>query len=356
MEHTHKHTAPAVAARYLKRKLKRPLIAAAGVTTITLISGFSAFFPTRRELGPRPPEEVVATGIVESLFPKGVGAPFESTILQLAAQPGQSVKKGQSLFRLDTTGLKSQLTLAKAARAGAWSALQQVRRDYASDMASLRGQVDDLAAQYHRAQALANQPQPSADNTTYYQEEPNGFGTTSIVIETPATAPTADPGSLLAELEVAREALRSRERDWQPSLAAAREEVARADREVRHLQALIASADRKSPIDGVVTRVYAQAGETVTAHAPVVRVDDPKNFRVVVKVDQDTRERLKIGSPVELKLPAGQDQGILAKVENGEDKDLFYYYLWLKPRHPKAFQPGQQVKVELEEGLALASL
>jgi multidrug efflux pump subunit AcrA (membrane-fusion protein) len=356
MEHTHKHTVPAVAARYLKMKLKKPLIAAAGVTALTLLSGFSAFFPTRREPAPEGPEDVLATGVVESLFPKGVGAPFESTILQLAAQPGQSVKKGQSLFRLDTTGLKSQLTLAKASRSGAWSSLQQVRRDYASDMAILRQQADDLAAQYHRTQALASQPQPAAESTTLYQEDPNGFGPTAIVIETPAVTPTADPGSLLAELQAAREALRARERDWQPSLTAAQEELARADREVRHLQALIASADRKSPIDGVVTRVYARAGETVSAHAPVVRVDDPKNFRVVVKVDQDTRERLKIGSPVELKLPTGQDRGTLARVENGEDKELFYYYLWLKPKHPKAFQPGEQVKVELEEGLALASL
>ena len=70
-------------------------------------------------------------------------------------------------------------------------------------------------------------------------------------------------------------------------------DLAREAYERRHL---------RSPIDGIVTRIYSRLGESVAPHEPVMVVVDVRTVRFTGTVPIADSGRLRVGSPVQLQL------------------------------------------------------
>ncbi|MFO0672889.1 MAG: efflux RND transporter periplasmic adaptor subunit [Polyangiaceae bacterium] len=80
--------------------------------------------------------------------------------------------------------------------------------------------------------------------------------------------------------------------------AAAHREVAGAA--AHRLETVIAKATVKAPIDGVVLVKHAEAGELVTAGAPLVTIADTSALRVEAEVDEFDGSRVAVGQAVSL--------------------------------------------------------
>lgn len=343
MERIRDYGTLAVLGRFMRRRWRTPAKIAGVSAGVLALSGFSFFVPrpkVNRDLTFVKAPGAASSGVVESLRQKGVGSPFEGVLKRVAVSPGASVKKGDVLFTMDTTGYEMELQRARAGSQGARQALEAAYTQRRADLQQHESEVAAARAALRSArQVPVAEAQPAAEEYTLVGDQLAPIAAPQVV--------TPDTSAEEARLSAALQQLEQRKRDWEPTLQVARESVAAADREVSRLKQIIAGGVRRSPLSGVVTALYGKPGEYVTANRPLVRVDDPKSYRVVTIVDQKVRERLKPGMSLKLASADGGAAGKLEKIESGWDRDVFHYYLWVKPASTKTLQPGEAVSVQL---------
>lgn len=344
MEHNEKTHTRALVARFVRRRWKLPFQIAGGAVAMGVLMGAAVLRTDDETATTTRPAKLQAGGVVESLYAKSVGAPFDGAVETVSVRPGQKVKKGDLLFRMDTRSLQAALAAARAERSAVVQALQNARSARAADLAEISGQMSALK----REMAPVSRPvRPASADLVRYEDE-NGE-----IVEIPAyeteteTVEAVDTTPILDQLAVLRQQLAERERAWAPALRAAADQIAAADREVKRLQAMVGSAGRTSPIAGLVTAINVKPGGTVPAGQPVVRVDNPDGYRVVTMINQPVREALAGTKRIALQRPDGRDEGKLVKIEAGWDRDLFNYYVWVKPAKPEALHPGEAVNLVL---------
>jgi multidrug resistance efflux pump len=341
MEHSEKTAALALMARFLRMKWRLPLQICAAVVALMLLMGFSVS-RRREDAGIKGPHQVVRPGVVESLYAKSVGSPFDGQVSQVAVQPGQAVKKGELLFAMDPTPYVQQLAGAQAACESARQGLAQIRAQRAAELAQVQHEIR-LLKQQLAAEEAAGQGQPRVEYVS-------GFGTVVVGDYSSVGFDPYRASAMRTQIRQSRAMLAERQASWEPVIAGASEQVAEAARQVADLRTLIKSARRVSPIEGVVTRVDARPGEQVASQQPLVRVDNPQGYRVVTLVDEDVREELRPGLAVSLKSAERVDSGQLEKIEAGEERELFKYWLWVKPASTDRLTPGSPVDVVLDTG------
>lgn len=325
--------------RFVRRRWRTPMrVAALGMGAL-VISGSSFLIPRPKQdsnLKYVAAPGAEASGVVESLRQKGVGAAFDGLVKAVNVAPGQPVKKGQVLFQLDTSGQQMAL---QTARADAKSARSAYRQALSQRAAELRGVEQEIAAlQSERKRAAQPLEQPVEEYTLTESGELQPVGPAVQMVDT---------SGLEVRLRELRAFRAERMQAWEPSLQAAREAIASADGEVKRLSSEIAAATRRAPMAGVVTAVRVRAGEWTTSHSPVVRIDDPQSYRVVTMVDEAARQTLSPGQKLQLAAADQRLAGKVEKLEEGWDRDLFYYYVWVKPAAAKGLEPGEKVEVQL---------
>lgn len=357
MEHQEKDHIVAVAARYVRRRWRGP----ARTCGLLLLSVGVGGLATDRLLRPQKieaaghPAPVSATGVVESQIARGVGAPFDARVLEVPVRKGIPVKRGDVLFRLDTAPLRSELARAKSDAALAAAALADAKARRSTEERAARREV--LAA---RTALKHEQEQYAAWRTSVARassllESEGAVSGGSSPAETPTgNAMTYETGypydasrlqELQARVALAEEQLSQVRSGWEPIVREAAQHVNVMNRQVRSLEGLLAMAVRRSPIDGIVTSVSVRPGEWANRNQPLVRVDDPAGYRLVTLVDQQARDQAKAVGELSFNAHGQPAQAKLEKIVAGEGKELFYYYLWLKPENANRLHPGQQLPV-----------
>jgi multidrug efflux pump subunit AcrA (membrane-fusion protein) len=331
MEHNHKVTAPAVVVRFIKRKWRLPLRITGAGTALVLVLGFAPFGHKTDARNPMAGKDETVSGVVESLSARGVGSAFDGIVEKVAVRPGQKIHRGDPLFRMDTTALKAELEAAQREQHDAALAVREAVQKRDEELSALRQQIADAALP-------ARQVIPQDAMPISYDAD---SGAEQVVTVTPSAS---DVQYRLAGL---RAQVQERMAAWEPYVKDAAGRYETSVREVERLKGLLANAERRSPMDGVVTAVNAGAGRTVAAGSTVVRVDNPSGYRVVTLVDQYGRERLKPGATLPLQRPDGTGNSQCEKIVSGWDSDLFHYWVWLKPGAPTRLQPGQTVTVTI---------
>jgi len=176
-------------------------------------------------------------------------------------------------------------------------------------------EIPELEAQLRQDEA---EIKAQADQVTRASDEVNRVSAQHTVAhlqyERIATVAKTQPG-LVAQQEVD---------DWQgkdlaaeSQLEAARGQLATAQSQLEeskaklvHDQALYDYSKIIAPFDGVVTQRYAnlgalmQAGTTSTQATPLVRLSQENLYRLVIPVPESYVEYIRIGDPVEVRVPA----------------------------------------------------
>ena len=268
------------------RKWKRPIIV---ICTLALVGGAGWFLYTKGPLGP--PKVTVAKahkenlkpavfgiGTVEARLSYTVGPTQAGRLLSALADHGDLVKAGQVLGEIDPVDLDQKLQSAAAATAKAQSAMAsseaQVRDTYSRNALAQTNakRYSDLLA----AQAV------SAELTDSKQNEANSA--------------QAAYDSALA------------------SLAAAREEVARAASDQKAILSQRSNLQLISPVNGIIVSRDAEPGTTVVAGQSVFHLVDPATLWVRTRIDQSRFYGVAIGQPASIVLRSRQDAPLVGKV------------------------------------------
>jgi len=205
-------------------------------------------------------------GVVTSRNSKVITADFEGRIMRLDLHNSQHVKAGQIVARLDDTDLQSKLDAAKAQRAQAQA------------QAARAGAVAANAARKYRVeQRLARAGASSPEAVRNAAAE--------------ASAAGADGGAASAQI---------------------RETTAQIDQ----LEKLVAAADVKAPIDGVVAVVKAKEGEVAQKGTAIARVFDPDALVIRFAVPNHAAD-IKSGTPIQLVTEKGDT--VPATVQRSDD-------------------------------------
>jgi len=192
---------------------------------------------------------VRASGEV-AIYPEAAGP-----VVEVLAQNGDAVEKGDPLVRIQTSRTRSQMTQAR-------SALDAARAELAQAEARHR----ELAAEYERNAALGNR----------------------------GLVPLNTVDSLRAQTEAARAAV-----------ASARAQVQVAEGSVAEQAEVQAQTIVRAPITGRVGQRDVEVGMRVDTQTPLFIIGRLENMRVEVPVTQDVLARIREGNRVELRAGGG---------------------------------------------------
>jgi HlyD family secretion protein len=276
-------------------KNKSALVRRLGVgAAVLVLLGALAFVALRT--GPLAPIKVTVTtveqgslspaifgvGTVEAQRSWMVGPTVAGRVLSVKVDVGDAVKAGQLLAEMDPVDLDQRLTALDASLARAGSA-----------QAAAQAQVADATAR--RALAVANNQR----NQDLARQNFISPGALEAKVQELASA-TAAQQAALANLAGAGQD--------QQRLKAERAALAQQRGNVRLL----------APADGVVTTRDAEAGSTVVAGQPVLRLMDPASLWVRLRVDQGRSAGLATGLPASIALrsqPRTALPGQVARIE-----------------------------------------
>ena len=225
---------------------------------------------------------IFGIGTVEARRSWMVGPTVAGRVLSVKVDVGDTVKAGQLLAEMDPVDLDQRLTALDASLARAGSA-----------QAAAQAQVADATAR--RALAVANNQR----NQDLARQNFISPGALEAKVQELASA-TAAQQAALANLAGAGQD--------QQRLSAERAALAQQRGNVRLL----------APADGVVTTRDAEAGSTVVAGQPVLRLMDPASLWVRLRVDQGRSAGLATGLPASIALrsqPRTALPGQVARIE-----------------------------------------
>ena len=224
-------------------------------------------------------------GTVRARTVAAVTSRILSPVVQVAVRPGDRVRRGQALVRLDARQLESGTASAEATVAGALDA-------------ATAAAAEESAAQSALALATA----------TYARIER---------LHARQSATTGELDEATAGLKAAEARLKGA----QARRAAADRTIDQSRGSSRSASVAASYAVLASPFDGLVTETPAQEGMMAAPGVPLVTVEDTRHYRLEVSVDSTRAGAITAGSGVAVRLGDMTDevQGTVGEVTESVD-------------------------------------
>jgi HlyD family secretion protein/macrolide-specific efflux system membrane fusion protein len=232
---------------------------------------------------------------------------------------GDQVTKGQLVAQIDSRELKAQIDEAQAQVASARAEAQQVAQTYPlrireaeNDVALSRAQHDYLSRNFQRQQNLAQRQVVAPDALEKAQE--------------------------LLNVENSRMALKTAtvhrlQKEFAEEQAKAGLAVIKTQAALDALKVRLSYTRIYSPMDGIVSKVTAQEGETMVAGlqvANLITILDPLRLEMWIYVDETDVGQVKAGQKVEFRVDAYPERVFSGQVDTvypePEIRDNIVYY------------------------------
>ena len=227
---------------------------------------------------------VVGPGTVQARIPVTLSARVSATVVQVHADVGDAVHRGQLLVTLDDRDLSAR----RGVVAGQQEAL--LRNTEGARAALVKAQADlDLARSKQRrdAELLAQ-----------------GFVSQAVL-----DASNSGRDGAAAGVDAARAALAARAADARS-----------LQQEARYADAVLSYARIVSPMEGVVIQRLGEVGNTVVPGTPLLKIVDPKSLWVATRVDESVVGRVQPGQTASIRLRSGEVlPGKVARVARQSD-------------------------------------
>lgn len=238
-----------------------------------------------------PPFEsyVAGSGIVEASSRNiAVGTPVPGVVTSVEVEPGQSVRKGDPLFRLDARELTAELAIANAKVRAAEADLQRLRDlPRPEDVAPLVAKVAEAQAALDDAQSRLSMWESVNDPRAVARDELDRRRYAVSLAKAQVQAAEANLTAIKAGA-------------WAPDLAIAQAAGDSAKAEVERVRTELDRLVVRSPVDGEVLQVNVRAGEFAVAGAaatPQVMVGAVDVLHIRVDVDENDAWRVKANAP-----------------------------------------------------------
>ena len=262
------------------------------------------------------PVRITGPGTVQARAPVTLSARVTATVIQLHADQGDVVRRGQVLASLDDRDL--------VAKRGSVAGQQEttLRNVRAAKANVAKAQADlVLARSRHRR-----------DSDLFAK----GFLSQAALDSSVAALRSAEAG-----LENASATLAARE-----------SESGTLAQEARYADAVISFTRIVAPRDGVIVQRLAEIGNTVVPGSPIFRMVDPGDLWVATRVDESVLARVRLGLPARIRLRTGETlQGKVARIARQSDaatRELEVNVAFDAP--PERFAIDQEAEVTISAG------
>lgn len=229
------------------------------------------------------PEIFEAVGTVRSANSSILGAQITGTVREIRVKPGDHVRRGQVLARLDDRNPRSELAAANAGVEESKFGAAETEQALQAAMAE-RELAEDT---YHRFQQLL------ARNSVTRQE--------FDAVETRFKSANANQA-----------ALEAREKQMQ-----ARGQRAQSQQE--SARTLFSYSTIVSPIDGIVSAKSVDVGTLVMPGTPLLTVEDAAHYRFEASVPQGLFTKVHLGQKAQVWTEEGQWTGTVVEIDPSTD-------------------------------------
>jgi len=272
-----------------------------------------------------------------------VGTRATGTLVKLRYHVGDYVKKGELIALIDDRQIISELENAKASLKYAEDNYNMIKETYPLKISEQEAVLKSMASQ-----------KDYATTNLKRQEElfKRGFATQDEVERAKKEAEVA-----IANFEQAKASLKRLQQEYSKQLELAKSNIDQAKARIKNLEVNLSYTRIYSPINGIVSQVSTQEGETVVAglSAPnLITLLDPNLLEIWIYVDETDIGKIKVGLPIEYTVDAYKDKifkgTISAIYPQPEIKDNIVYYLAtvkINPEDAKLLRPEMTTHVKV---------
>lgn len=238
---------------------------------------------------------VEASGTVDATE---VGIAFRSSgiLRSRLVEEGSLVKAGQLLAELDDREVGARLRQAEAAIMAGEARLRDMEKGYRpQEVAEAKAQVEQTQA------TLDNLREESKRSDNLYQ----GGAISRQRLDKDKTAAAV----ALQQLRSAQERLKLLQSGYRPeSIAVARAQLKEAQAAADVARVAWEDMRVKSPVDGIITRTHAEAGELLAAGRPVATVTDLSKPWVRVYIPENRIGMVRLGARAKIRIDTYPDR------------------------------------------------
>jgi HlyD family secretion protein len=265
---------------------------------------------------------VEASGTVIPAFESVLSSPVDARIEKILERPGETVRAGEEILRLDTSASRLKLETLEDNLARKVNEQEQVRLALEKSLGDLRGRIESSRL--------------DAEALEYRAEQNRKLSKDGLVSEQNLRAAEVEAKKARIELAQLEASVAGERRSAQAQLEGLELDLRTLRKERDEARRQLELATTRSDRAGVLTWVVPQEGATIHTGEVIARIADLDSFRVEATVSDVHSSRLAPGLPVRVMLDDEPLPGRLANVyptiENGAVKfnaDLD------DPRHPK---------------------
>jgi membrane fusion protein (multidrug efflux system) len=231
------------------------------------------------------------------------------TVDKVLVEDNQAVKIGDPLVAMDPRDIQAKLDQAKGSLAQAQAQLEGAKADLArsrvafqqarsSDLETAKATIDSKKASLDKARADLQRMKPLAEREEISALQFDGFRTQAEVADGDWRGAQQKLGSLQQEADIRKVAVSAAE----ARLASAQAQVdqARASQEGLDLQ--LGYTRILAPVDGVVTRKFVEAGQTIQPGQGLLTLIPLHRSWVTANFKETQLARMKPGQAAEIKV------------------------------------------------------
>lgn len=308
-------------ASFRRRRIGRRMVLGGG--TVALLAALLLFLPgwlrpsiarerVRTGTVDRGPIEgvVEASGRVIPAFEGVLSSPIEARVERILKRPGEVVRAGEEILKLDTSMSRLKLQTLDDQLAKKANEQEQVRLGLEKNLSDLRGRIESQKLDVEALQ--------------YRVEQNRKLRADGLVSEQTLNAMEVEAKKARIQLAQLEESVRGARRSTDAQLRGLELDLGMLRKERDEARRQLDLATTRSDRSGVLTWVVPREGATVARGEVIARIADLDSFRVEATVSDIHAQRLRPGVPVRVKAGGEDLRGRLAQVypavENGAVK------------------------------------
>jgi len=290
----------------------RRVVVAAAAGAVLLAAATIAHFVTRA------PSSIVLTGIVTTDDVR-VSAMAQGRVLDLMVGPGDAVKKGEILARIEQQDAQADVEYYQHSEHASAAAVDESAAELELLEMQTREQIRQADATLAVSRAQAAQGDANLEQARLEFERQRGLRERQLNSQqaldqarTAFEAATAASQSGHKQIEATEAALALAKANAEQiavrraALETSRRQLAAAGAQTQRAKVRLGYTEVTAPIDGIVDVRAALAGEVVNPGATIVTLIDPDDLWVRADVEETYIEKIKLGDQVQVRTPSGR--------------------------------------------------
>lgn len=254
---------------------------------------------------------VEASGTVIPAFEGVLSSPVEARVEKILKRPGEVVKAGEEILKLDTSASRLAFERLQDQLAKKINEQLQLRLSLEKQLSDLRGQIDSGRLDAEAAQ--------------YRAEQNRKLIADGLVSEQVLRASEVEAKKAQIELAQLEQSVRDARRSTEAQLQGLDLDLAILRKELEEARRQLDLATTRSDRSGVLTWVVPQEGATIPRGEVIARIADLDSYRIEATVSDIHASSLRPGLPVRVVLDrkplvGGRLSQIYPTIENGAVK------------------------------------